>query len=281
MKVSYYPGCSLEGTAKEYNESTQAVCKALGIELKELEDWNCCGATSAHSTNDFLSVALPARNLNIAEKSGLDLVVPCAACYHRLKVAEKRLAKEPLAEYPYTGKITVKHIVDFFAQEDILKQTKEAVKKPLAGLKVACYYGCLVVRPPKITDAKNHEDPQNMDELMKAIGAESVKWSYKTDCCGGALVLSRADVMKKLVTKLLDRAAEAGAECLVTCCPMCQSNVETGERALIKANGKRTALPVFQFTELLGLAMGLPEVDKWFKRHLIDPKGLLSSKGLL
>jgi heterodisulfide reductase subunit B2 len=281
MKVSYYPGCSLEGTAKEYDEATRAVSQALGIELKELEDWNCCGATSAHTTNDYLAIALPARNLNIAEKSGLDVVVPCSACFQRLKAAEKRLAQEPLAEYPYSGKIAIKHLVDFCAQEEVLKRVKESVKKPLTGLKVACYYGCLVVRPPRITDAKNCEDPQSMDELVRATGAESVNWSYKTDCCGGSLMLSRPDVMKRLVRKLLDRAQEAGADCLVTCCPMCQSNLETGERALNKESGKKYALPIFYFTELIGLAMGLPGVEHWLKRHLIDTKPLLSAKGLL
>lgn len=281
MKVSYYPGCSLEGTAKEYDESTRAVCQALGIELKELEDWNCCGATSAHSTNDFLSIALPARNLNLAEKSGLDVVVPCSACFHRLKVAEKRLAREPLPEYPYHGQVAVKHLLDFCAQEEVLKRVKEAVKKPLAGLKVACYYGCLVVRPPKITDAINHEDPQNMDELMRAAGAESVNWSYKTDCCGGGLVLSRPDAVRRLVGKLLDRALEAGADCLVTCCPMCQSNLESNEKGAAKESGKDYAVPIFYFTELLGLALGLPGVEQWLKRHLINPKRLLSARGLL
>jgi heterodisulfide reductase subunit B len=281
MRVSYYPGCSLEGTAREYGESTEAVCKALGIELEELEDWNCCGATSAHSTNDFLSLALPARNLSLAEGIGLDLVVPCAACYQRLKVAEKKLADNPLPEFPYQGRVKVKHLVDFCAQDEVLRQVKEGVKKPLAGLKVACYYGCLVVRPPKITDAANYEDPQSMDELMKAVGAESVKWSYKTDCCGGSLVLGRPDVVRKLIGKLFDMAEEAGAECLVTCCPMCQSNLDTGERGLARETGRDYRMPVFYFTALLGLALGLPGVEGWLKRHLVSPRELLSAKGLL
>lgn len=281
MRVSYYPGCSLEGTAREYDESTRAVCQALGIQLDELEDWNCCGATSAHSTSDFLSLALPARNLSLADGKGLDLVVPCAACYQRLKVAEKKLAQNPLPDFPYQGKVKVKHLLDFCSQEEVLQRVKEGVKKPLSGLQVACYYGCLVVRPPKVTDAVNYEDPQNMDELMNLLGAESVNWSYKTDCCGGSLVLSRPDVVRRLIRKLLDMALEAGAECLVTCCPMCQSNLEISQRGLSKEAGRDYRVPIFYFTELLGLALGLPRVEGWLKRHLVSPRELLSAKGLL
>ncbi|MFC2039325.1 CoB--CoM heterodisulfide reductase iron-sulfur subunit B family protein [Chloroflexota bacterium] len=281
MKVSYYPGCSLEGTAKEYDESTRAVCQALGIELDELEDWNCCGASSAHNTSDFLSLALPARTLTQADAKGLDLVVPCAACYQRLKVAEKTLAQKPLPDFPYQGQVAVKHLLDFCSQEEVLQRVREAVKKPLTGLKVAGYYGCLVVRPPKVTDAVDYEDPHNMDNLMNAAGAESVNWSYKTDCCGGSLILGRPDVVRRLIGKLLDMALEAGAECLVTCCPMCQSNLDTGERGLSKETGKDYRVPIFYFTELLGLALDLPGAAGWLERHLVNPKELLRSKGLL
>jgi heterodisulfide reductase subunit B len=281
MRVSYYPGCSLEGTAREYDESTRAVCQALGIELDELEDWNCCGATSAHSTNDYLSLALPARNLSLADEKGSDLVVPCAACYQRLKVAEKRLAQSPLPDYPYQGNVSIKHLADFCSQEEVLQRIKEEVKKPLAGLRVACYYGCLVVRPPKVTDAINYENPGHMDEMMNMAGAESVNWSYKTDCCGGSLVLGRPDVVRRLIGKLLDMALEAGADCLVTCCPMCQSNLDTGEKGLSKETGRDYNVPIFYFTELLGLALDLPGAEGWLDRHLVSPRELLSAKGLL
>lgn len=281
MKVSYYPGCSLLGTAKEYDDSTRAVCQALGVELEELEDWNCCGATSAHSIDDFLSLVLAARNLSLADKKGLDLVLPCAACYHKLKVAEKKLAQNPLPDFPYEGKVKIKHLLDLCSEEQILQRVKEKVGKPLCGLRVACYYGCLLVRPPKVTDAVACEDPQNMDKLMKLVGAESVTWSYKTDCCGGSLVLTRPDVVRKLIQKLLDMALEAGAECIVTCCPMCQFNLDTRQRGLFQKNGKDYAVPIFYFTELLGLALGLPGVEEWLKRHLVSPRELLMAKGLL
>lgn len=280
MKVSYYPGCSLLGTAREYEESIRAVCNVLGIELCELEDWNCCGASSAHSTNEFLSIALPARNLVIAEKAGLDLVVPCAACYQRLKVAERKLPQEPELNMSYRGKIKVKHLLDFLCEEENLKQVKENIKKPLSGLKVVCYYGCLMVRPPRITGAVNFEDPQNMDELLKLLGAESLPWSYKTDCCGGSLALTRPDIVKRLVDKLLGMAREAGADCLATGCPMCQANLDTRQAQVSKEFGKDHHLPIFYFTELIGLALGC-RVDKWVKKHLVDPRSLLTSRGLI
>jgi len=281
MRVSYYPGCSLEGTAREYGESASAVCQALGIELDELEDWNCCGASSAHSTNDFLSLALPARDLSSADAKGLDLAVPCAACYQRLKVAEKRLSQNPLPDFPYKGQIKVIHLLDLCSEEEILQRVREGVKKPLHGLRVACYYGCLVVRPPKVTDAANFEDPQNMDTLMNMVGAESVSWSYKTDCCGAGFTLSRPDVVRKLSGKILDMAIEAGTECVVTCCPMCQANLEMCQGALSRKTGRDYHVPTFYFTELIGLALGLPGLEQWFKRHLVNPRKLLGAKGLL
>lgn len=270
MRVSYYPGCSLEGTAREFDFSTKAVCQALGVELQELEDWSCCGATSAHSTNDYLSLALPARNLSIAEKAELDLVTPCAACFARLKTAGKKLADKPLAEYPFEGKINIEHLLNYLSRPEITARIKESVKKPLSGLKPACYYGCLIVRPPAVTGAQNHEDPQNMDDMMKTIGAEPVNWSYKTSCCGNSLLLGRADIVKSLTTKLVDKAREAGAECIVTACPMCQANLETAR-----------SIPVFYFTELLGIAFGLPGTDKWLQQHLVNPMALAGKKGLL
>jgi len=281
MRVSYYPGCSLEGTAREYGDSARAVCQALGIELDELDDWNCCGASSAHSTDDFLSLTLPARDLSFADAKGLDLVASCAACYQRLKTAEKRLMQNPLPDFPYKGQIKVKHLLELCSEEEILQRVREEVKKPLSGLRVACYYGCLVVRPPKVTDAIDFENPQNMDKLMNMVGAESVNWSYKTDCCGAGFTLSRPDIVRKLSGKILDMAMEAGAECIVTCCPMCQANLEMCQGALSRKTGRDYNIPTFYFTELLGIVLGLTGSDQWLKRHLVDPKKLLSKKGLL
>ncbi len=283
MKVSYYPGCSLHSTGLEYNESTQEVCRILDIELDELSDWNCCGAGSAHCTDEVLSIELPVRNLVKAEEAGLDLVIPCAACFNRFKVAEKHIreGKEPVIDTPYLGNVPVKHLLDFLSEEENLKLIKEKIEKPLNGLKIACYYGCLITRPPKITDAKNHENPQVMDGLLSLLGAETSPWSYKTDCCGGSLMLSRPDIVAQLSGKLIQMAEEAGANCIATACPLCQANLDTKQAVISKDLDREIHFPTFYFTELLGLALGYEKADKWFRRHVVDPRDLLKSKGLL
>ncbi|PIU57238.1 MAG: disulfide reductase [Chloroflexi bacterium CG07_land_8_20_14_0_80_51_10] len=279
MKVSYYPGCSLDGTAREYGESTEAAAKALGVELKELPDWNCCGSSSAHATNDELAVGLAARDLTIADKIGMDVTVPCAMCYQRLKVAEKELLKGVKGKY--SGNIRIKHLVDLFWDDVGEKAIIGKVKKPLEGLNPVCYYGCLTARPPKVTDAKRPEDPQEMDKLLKSLGANVKNWSYKTDCCGGSLILSIPDAAHKLIQKLLDMAQEAGADCIVAGCPMCQSNLDSWQKAISQESGKEYNVPIFYFTELMGLAFGDPDVSKWLGRHNVDPRPLLKQKGFL
>jgi len=283
VKVSYYPGCSLHSTGIEYDESTQQVCQALDIELDELKDWNCCGAGSAHCIDEVLSLELPARNLAIAEEAGLDLVIPCAACFQRFKVTDKHIreGKEPAIDTPYQGKVPVKHLLDFLCEEKHIKSIKEKVKKPLAGLKVVCYYGCLITRPPKITDAIKYENPQAMDELLTLLGAETLPWAYKTECCGGSLLLSRPDIVVKLTGKLIQKAEEVGADCIVTACPLCQANLDTKQKEISKDLNREVLFPSFYFTELLGLALGCEEASKWVGRHIVNPHDLLKSKGLL
>jgi len=283
VKVSYYPGCSLHSTGLEYGESTQEVCKILGIELNELSDWNCCGASSAHCTDEVLAIELATRNLVMAEEAGLDLVIPCAACFQRFKVAEKHITegKEPAIKTPYQGKVPIKHLLDFLVEEENLKVIKEKIKKPLNGLKAVCYYGCLITRPPKVTDAKHYENPQAMDELLSLLGVEVYPWSYKTDCCGGSLMLSRPDIVAQLSGKLIQMAEDAGVDCVATACPLCQANLDTKQAAISKNLGREVRFPTFYFTELLGLALGSGEADKWLRRHIVDPRDLLKSKGLL
>jgi heterodisulfide reductase subunit B len=283
VKVSYYPGCSLHSTGLEYGESTEEVCQLLDIELEELKDWNCCGASSAHATDEKLAIELATRNLSIAEESGLDLVIPCAACFQRFKVAEKHIIedKKPPIDTPYQGKVPVKHLLDFLSEENHVQSIKGKIEKPLTGLKAVCYYGCLITRPPEITDAKKYDNPESMDDLLTLLGAETYSWSYKTDCCGGALMLSRPDIVTELSGKLIQKAQEAGADCIVTACPLCQANLDTKQGMMAKNWGKKVHFPTFYFTELLGLALGSPKADSWLKKHIIDPRDLLKSKGLL
>jgi heterodisulfide reductase subunit B2 len=284
MKVSYYPGCSLDGTAIEYNQSLEAVSGKLDIELAELKDWTCCGASSAHVTNDKLAMGLAGRNLIIADKAGMDLMVPCAACFQRLKSAEKHLKAGETVEgmpHPYQGKFNIKHSADMIWESVGEKKIAAPVKKPLTGLHPVCYYGCLTTRPPRVTDAPNPEDPQAMDDILKALGADVKKWSYKTDCCGGNLMLTHTELAKKLVKKLFDMAEEAGADCIVVGCPMCHSNLDTREGTILRENGDKYKMPVYYFSELMGLAYGVEHVDKWLNKHFTEAKTLLKEKGLL
>jgi heterodisulfide reductase subunit B len=277
VKASYYPGCALHGTALEYDESAKAVAKLLEVELVELPDWNCCGASSAHSTDEALAFNLAARNLAIAGTQGMDLVVPCAACYSRLKTAEKTMLREGGKESGFR----VLNALEFLFLPGPSTRLRELVSRPLTGLKVVCYYGCLLVRPPDVTGAKEYEHPQEMDRLMETIGAEAMPWSYKTDCCGGSLVLTRTDIVMRLAGRLFENAIEAGADAIVAACPLCQSNLDSRQEAIPRKSGSPYDLPVFYFTELIGLALGHKDANKWFKRHFVDPRKLLASKGLL
>ncbi len=283
MEVAYYPGCSLHSMATEYDQSIRAVCERLGVGLSELADWNCCGASSAHFVDDELAVRLPARNMLIAERVGQDVLVPCSACFQRLKHADKELKKETArwTDEPYEGKAAVYHVNEFFDRPELVEKAGQSVQKPLSGLAGVAYYGCLSQRPPKVTDAPSPENPTSMDRLLRAVGMEVRPWSYKTDCCGGSLTLTRRDVIHKLCGDLFEAALEAGAECLVTDCPMCQSNLDTRQAEIEARRGKPYNLPIFYVTELMALAFGHRRAAGWWKKHFVDPRPLLASKGLL
>jgi heterodisulfide reductase subunit B2 len=278
MEVSYYPGCSLEGTAADYAASIAAVTPLLGVELAELEDWNCCGASAAHSLNHQLSFELPARNLDLAQKAARDLVVPCALCFNRLKAAEKE--RQRRGEVLGDG-VKIWDLLDFLAQEPFLAILQKKLARPLTGLKAVGYYGCLSSRPPAITDKADWENPKDLERLLRVLQAEPLDWSYKTDCCGAGLAVARPDIIDTLVSRLYDRALAAGAECFVVACQMCQANLDMPQGRISKKLGKDYYLPVFYFTELIGLALGHPEAANWLGRHLVDPRPLLRDKGLM
>jgi len=282
LKVSYYPGCSLHGTAKEYDQSVRAVSRALGIELKEVDDWSCCGATSAHSTNFKLSVALPARNLIAAEKDAMDVMVPCAACFNRFKTAEHQLKGdkalrneiEGIVGGKYHGGIAIRNPIDIIYKEIGLDALSGKVKKSLKGRKPVSYYGGLLLRPPEVCEFDNYENPVILDKILNTLGADARLWSYKTDCCGGSLTISKTDIVMKMVNKLMTMAREAGANCVVTACPVCMANLD------MRAS-ENLRLPVFYFTELIALALGLQGPDRWFKLHNVDPRPLMKSLALI
>ncbi|MGW8251006.1 MAG: CoB--CoM heterodisulfide reductase iron-sulfur subunit B family protein [Anaerolineales bacterium] len=282
MDYAYYPGCSLHSTGLEYGLSTRAVFEELDIGLIELQGWNCCGASSAHALSHSLSLALPARNLALAQVTGRDLVAPCAACFNRMKSADYTLRNdlnarteiEAIVGFQYTGEISVRPVLAVLCEDYGVQAIAARVKRPLHGLKVVPYYGCLLVRPPQVTGFDDPEHPHVMAELLEAVGAQAMPWSYATDCCGAGLSLSRSDVVQNLVGRLAERAREAGAEALVTSCPLCQVNLEMRQTSEPK-------MPAFYITELLGLALGLTQADKWWSKHLIDPRPLVQSMGLI
>jgi heterodisulfide reductase subunit B2 len=284
MKVSYYPGCSLEGTAVDYGKSMLEISKLLGVELAELPEWSCCGSSSAHAVNDDLSVSLAGRNLIIADKIGLDVIVPCASCFQRLKFADKAMKAGEQVKgmpYQYKGNFNIKHSGDFFRDDIGEKAIASKVKKSLENLNPVCYYGCLTTRPGKITDARDPEDPQSVDEIMKALGANVKNWSYKTDCCGGNIMLTHPELAKKLVKKLMDKALEAGADCIVVSCPLCHSNLDTRQKEIFQEDGKPYGIPIYYFTELMGLAYDSPSAVTCINKHITDGITLLKQKGLL
>jgi heterodisulfide reductase subunit B len=283
MKVSYYPGCSLHGTGKEYDLSVKAVCQALDVELKELDDWSCCGASSAHATNFKLSVALPARDLINAEKEGAtDMMVPCAACFNRLKTAQHHLGEnkslksevEEMVGGEYSGTINVRNPIDIFYNEVGLQAISDRVMKLLTGIRPVSYYGCLLLRPPEVCKFDDPENPVLLDGIMKTLGANVRDWSYKTECCGGSLTISNTKHVVRLVDRLMTMAREAGANCVITACPVCMANLD------MRAS-ERLRLPIFYFTELMALALGLDGPEKWAGMHRVDSRPLLYGLGLI
>lgn len=281
MKFSYFPGCTEHSTSMEYGLSTQAVFKTLGVELVEIDDWNCCGAAATHSINHLLSLCLPARNISKAQSSQAgSLVVPCAGCFNMLKRAEhalkndeaKRKEIEETVGFTYQPSLEILALMDVMLNRIGLEKVQEKLKRPLKGLKAACYYGCALVRHPKVTQLDDPENPQYLDRLIKSLGAEPVEWSYKIDCCGADLALTYGDIVKKLVGKIVSMAKEAGAQCIVTSCGLCQANLEMRQEI---------GLPIFYFTELMGVAFDIDGRDKWWSKHMISPKRLLGSLGLI
>jgi heterodisulfide reductase subunit B2 len=283
MELSYYPGCTLTGSAKELDDSFRSVAQKLGVTLNEIPDWTCCGASSAHMVDAFLETALPAKDLLTAEKLGKDVVAPCAGCHVRMKAASMRILREKELQerFPFQGKIKVMSGMDMFHLDELRSKLKELVSKPLEGLKVVPYYGCYAVRPPDVVEPEDAENPLQMDHILEDLGAEVLSWPYKTDCCGGSLALARTDLVMKLSRKLLDMAVLVQADAMVTFCPMCQANLDTRQEDISNETGKLYQMPVLYLTELIGVALQDPKAKSWFDKHLVSPEGMLALKGLI
>ncbi len=279
MRYAYYPGCSLGKGEQEYDLSMRAVFAKLGIELVELEDWNCCGAVHSDINNPSGAYAMPGRNLALAEAQGFETVItPCSACYKNLRQASKTIAANKSARQTLNaslaeglelkGNITVLHPLYVLLNEYGLARIKEQVTHPLAGWKVASYYGCMLTRPKD--DFDSTERPRGMDDLMRALGAEVIDYHMKAKCCGGALALSHAGVTAQLTGNVLVAAKDAGAEVVSLACPMCHMALDAYQGKAEHALQQSLAMPVVFFTQLLGLALGLERKALGLDRHIVS-----------
>jgi heterodisulfide reductase subunit B len=278
VEIGYYPGCALHGSSNDYEASVRACMKKLQVELKELDDWICCGATAAHNINKKLAVALPARNLAIAERDGLnEVLAPCPMCSMELIHVRNQLRESEtlrkemsgIVESPINGTTEVFNLIQVFQQIG-LERLVSAVTKKLDDYKPACYYGCLLTRPAQDLQFDDCEQPSSMENLLQSLGAQPVDWNYKTECCGAGLTLADDSVIIDLSGKILCNAKKHGANCMVVACPMCHVNLDMKQSAIEKKLGESLKLPVYYLSDLVGIALGISEqelrVDKLFVR---------------
>ena len=280
LEIGYYPGCALHGSSNDYETSVQGCMKKLRVELKELDDWICCGATAAHNINKKLATALPARNLAIAERDGIgEVLAPCPMCSMLLlqvrnKLRESETLRQEMSdivESSVSGKTDVLNLIQIFQKVGQENIAAAAVKK-LEGYKPACYYGCLLTRPPKDLQFDDNEHPTSMEDLLQSLGAEPVDWNYKTECCGGGLTLADDSVVIDLTGKILRNAKKHGANCMVVACPMCHVNLDMKQSAIEKDIGEPLRLPVYYLSDLVGIALGFSEKELRVDKHFVKQR---------
>lgn len=287
MAVGYYPGCALKAhaTSLEYGIATEAILNALGVEFREVPDWNCCGASAGHMTNSALTRALNVRNLALAEAAGLDeMLAPCPLCAKELALAnhevkeDKALLEEACDAVEMAYKCTVRPVT----LVEFLYLRRDAIAERAAGklpdIPVACYYGCLHTRPPDLWDYDDTEQPTTMDELCRTIGLAPVEWTHKTECCGAGFTMSRADIVARLTGRILGAARRAGAEAMVVACPMCHANLDMrqAQAAADAALGEDFHMPIIYLAQMLGLALGLSTEELSLGTHFVDTSDLVA-----
>lgn len=291
MEIAYYPGCTLKASSSLYDEQCKKIFSKLDINLIEIEDWNCCGATSAGKVDDFLAMAMPARNIGIAENAGFaEMIIPCSACYSRTLVAQKHIEdnndfkkeiNRTLAN-KVKGNIKITSILEALLAKLKSGALAEKVEKKLKGIKAACYYGCLLTRfPCHINIADNVENPQAMEKIIKALGAKPLDWNYKTDCCGASAAVNDEDTALSLMAKIMKDAVERNANCFVVACPMCQFNMDAYQDRFCEINNINKRLPVYFITELTGLAFGVKIEELHIDGHFVNCMPLLKELNLL
>lgn len=278
MRFGYYPGCALHGSSNDYEQSVRACLSALDVELTELDDWICCGATAAHSLNGKLSIALAARNLGLAEMAGhTELLAPCPLCSMQLLKAARVLGDEELrkqmgrvVEIDVKGSTRVLNLIQIFEMVG-LDRIRAAVRTPVSHIRAACYYGCLLTRPPATVRFDDSEQPRSMETVLAAAGAEAVEWNYATECCGAGLTMASEETVLELGHRILENAASHGANSVVTACPMCHVNLDMKQPEIRRRYGSPEPLPVYYLSDVVGLALGLSPETLGIDRHFVKP----------
>jgi heterodisulfide reductase subunit B len=286
MRYAYYPGCSAESSARDQHSSSIAVARALGIDFLEIEGWSCCGSTPGHQTDRVLAVSLSAANLVLAKDMGLDIVVNCAACYNRLKTANYEILNHPEMRKKvndsigrdYDGSVNIKHLMEVLLEDYGAVALENTFKYSLNGLKVASYYGCLLVRPQEVTNFDDPENPQSLDNLIRAMGGESVDWPYKVECCGNSLSLTKkSDLVVSFSDSIIGMAKAAEAECIAVACPLCQVNLDLRQIDIRQQTGKQYDMPVLYITQLMGLCLGLSREELGLGKLVVSPSVIVNA----
>ena len=280
MEIGYYPGCALHGSSNDYATSVRSCLGKLGVGLRELDDWICCGATAAHSLNHKLAVALPARNLALAKRDGMtELLAPCPMCSMELLRANRALAACPrlrkeiseIVELEVDGSTRVLNLIQVLQKINLDVIVRQVVR-PLNGFRPACYYGCLLTRPPQDVQFDDCEQPSSMETLLAALGAEPVDWNYKTECCGAGMTLADEETVLNLSHKILSDAAAHNASCIVVACPMCHVNLDMKQADIERRFGVQHELVIYYLSDLIGLALGIDEKILGIDRHFVVKK---------
>jgi len=284
-KYAYYPGCSLKGTAVDYHLSTLALARSLGIELVEMEDWVCCGASPVHQRNPVLSTGVANLLLSLAEGVSPQIAVLCAACYNNLKRAEEEMRKdgrlreeaEHLSGVRFNPETRARHFLDILVNDYGLENLKAKVVRPLSGLRVACYYGCLLTRPPVVA-FDDHEQPSIMENILEAVGATPVAWTHRLECCGASHAVPFTKVVLRLVNDILLSARDAQADMIACACPLCQANLDLRQKGILSEYGVRHNLPAVFFTQLVAVACGVDLKDVKLNKNMVDARPALREK---
>jgi heterodisulfide reductase subunit B2 len=284
MKYAYYPGCSAESSARDQHSSSIAVARALGIDFIEIKGWSCCGATPGHQTDRVLAASLSAANLILAKDMGLTIVVNCAACYNRLKTANFEVKNHPEMRKKvrqaigrdYDGSVEVKHLMEVLLEDYGIESFKKTLTYSLNGLKIASYYGCLLVRPQEVTNFDDPENPQSLDNLVRIMGGESLDWPYKVECCGNSLSLTtKSDLVVGFSDSIIGMARAVEAECIAVACPLCQVNLDLRQMDIKRQTGKQYDMPILYITQLMGLCLGLSRKELGLEKLVVSPSAVL------